>query len=103
MKGDTFQKTIRGSIHMLRKPQMLSFDVSTLDQAAQAGALKVEVIDKESGITYRTTIEHIRAAGFAVNRGYGVQIGLVLTGWTKTSRGQQFSEQPVFNLQGVMK
>jgi len=94
VKGDTFQKSIRGSVHFLRKPPAIAFDVSTINQATEAGAVRVKVIDKESGTVYQATLEHIKEKGFTLNRGYGEQIALILEGWSRTRRGRLPVLQP---------
>ena len=94
VKGDTFQKSIKGSKHMLHKPPAIAFDVSTLDQAERAGAVKVQVIDQETGITYRANLEHIKEKGFTFNRGFGEQIALTMEGWSQTRRGRLPVSQP---------
>ena len=72
---------------MLRKPPAISLDVGSLEQAEQAGAVNVRITNKDSGITYGTTIEHIRLHGFRLDRGYGAQIALVIDSWTQTRHG----------------
>lgn len=94
VKGDTFTKSIRGSVHFLRRPPAIAFDVSTIDQAAEAGAVRVRVVDSETGTVYQTTIDHIREKGFTFNRGFGEQIALTLEGWTRTRRGRLPVLQP---------
>lgn len=79
VQGNTFYKTITGSKHMLHKPPALCFDCSTLTDAVNAGADRVQVTDRETGRTYAAKIATIQENGFAVNRGYGAQIALPLT------------------------
>jgi hypothetical protein len=86
VEGDTFYKTI-ASNHYLKKPPAIAFDVSSLDDAENAGAKRVEVKDRETGLIYQTTIKHIRAKGFKFNRGYGEQVGLSMNGWSKYKSG----------------
>ncbi|MBI3741031.1 MAG: hypothetical protein HY257_04665 [Chloroflexi bacterium] len=50
-------------------------------QAKEQGAQIAEVIDRESGKTYRATIARIWKNGFSVNRGHGAQMALALTEW----------------------
>lgn len=76
--GNVFKKTITGSLHILRIPPALAFDVSSLDDAEKMGADRVEVTDRESGRVYAATIEFIRRNGFTVSRGFGAQIALPL-------------------------
>jgi hypothetical protein len=83
--GDTLYKTIKPE-HFLRRPPAIAFDVSVLDQAIKAGAVKVIVTDS-TGTKYKANIEHIRKAGFYFNRGFGDQVGLLLSGWIRTRKG----------------
>ena len=63
----------------LEKPMLaIAFDISSLDNAENAGADRVDVRDKETGKHYRAKIALIRSAGFPVNRRFGAQIGLPL-------------------------
>ncbi len=80
--GDVFTKTITGSLHMLRQPPALAFDVSTLEDAERAGAVHVQVTDRETGKVYRAPLALVRSAGFPVNRGYGAQWALTLPYWS---------------------
>jgi hypothetical protein len=92
VKGGTFFKSIKSSGY-LRVPPGIAFSVESLAAAEAAGAVRVQVTDKEDGTIYRATIEHIRAAGFPVNRpGYEPQIGLSFEGFTRQRRGD--SVQP---------
>ena len=77
--GRTFCKTITGSKHLLRKPAAIAFDRSTLKDARDAGALAVAVTDRETGKTYKATIDDIETFGFGVFRGFGSQVALALT------------------------
>jgi hypothetical protein len=86
VRGDVFCKTIKPN-HYLKKPPAIAFDICTLDDAEAAGATHVEVTDRESGLVYRASIAHIRAKGFEFDRGWGDQIGLHLSGWTKRQIG----------------
>jgi hypothetical protein len=87
IRGDTFYKSIKGSRHMLRCPPAIALDLAGLNQAEQASALRVVVTDTETGTQYRSTIAHIRQAGFELDRGYGRQLALELTGWIQSTRG----------------
>jgi hypothetical protein len=87
VEGDTFYKFIKGSKHLLRVPPAIAFDVFSLDEAQDAGAIRLQVVDYETGTVYKSTIQHIREQGEEFNRGYGNQIFLVLEGWMKSKRG----------------
>jgi len=76
--GETLYKTIRKGWY-LERPPAIAFDVSSLDDAQNAGADRVDIWDKETGKHYRAKIALIRSAGFPVNRRFGAQIGLPLS------------------------
>lgn len=81
--GAWFTKTIAGSKHLLRVPMAaLAFDLSTLEDAEQAGAVFVAVTDSETGRIFRQRIETIRKHGFDVTRGFGRQIALPLAAYS---------------------
>lgn len=87
VKNGTFCKTIKANGY-LRVPPGIAFSLESLAAAEAAGATRVQVVDKEQETIYRTTIEHIRAVGFPVNRqNFEPQIGLSLEGFTRQRRG----------------
>jgi len=91
VKGDTFYKNIRGSRHMLRKPQAIAFDISTLEDALDAGASKVEVTDLDDGKVYIAHIVDILRDGKRFNRGYGAQIYYLLSRWRHPDAPEQMT------------
>ena len=102
VRGDTFYKTVRGSVHMLRKPRAWAFDWRSLADAERSGARLVEIHDSETGNTYRASVETIRAHGFVFNRGAGRQIALPLDRWAVAHPGEPVAVQPcLFDAQGV--
>lgn len=82
VNGTWFEKSIAGSRHLLRRPEALAFDASTLDDAERAGAESVAVRDVETGTVYRQRISTIRQYGFSITRGFGRQIALPLTAYS---------------------
>lgn len=87
VSGIWFEKTIQGSKHLLRVPMLaLAFDVSTLEDAAAAGATAVAVTDSENGRIYRQRITTILQHGFEVRRGFGRQLALPLTAYSIDGR-----------------
>lgn len=77
-----FQKVMHFSRHLLQKPKpSIALNVDVLDAAEQQGAHSCEIIDAESGEHYRASIAIIRARGFRVDRGMGLQLALPLTDW----------------------
>ena len=59
-----------------------------MSEAEEQGASKIKVKDKLTGITYYSTIEAVRSRGFTFNRGFGNQVGLSLTEWSKNEESQ---------------
>ena len=84
VRGDTFYKTVSGSKHFKRIPAGISNDVSVIDDALNAGASWVEVTDRETGRTYRASIELINEKGIRFNEGFGNQINLLFQYWTES-------------------
>lgn len=92
VQGDTFYKAVRSSVHFLRRPRAIAFDVSTLHDAEAAGARRVEVTDSDTGRVYQLPLSTIWAKGFEFNRGFGDQWGVPLGEWLRP--GEQAVEQP---------
>ncbi len=88
VEHDTFKKNIQGSKHILHTPPAIGFDVYALEQAEQAGAVRVQVYDKETRTTYRATMRQVWELGVKLNRGYGRQIALPLSAWEKRTPGK---------------
>lgn len=82
--GDTFHKRARSSMHMLRRPRAWACDVDSLDQAQAAGAVKVAILDRDTGQTYLATVADFYQYGVRVTRGHGDQLALVLNRWQVT-------------------
>lgn len=87
IQGAELRKSVFGSKHFLRKPPAIAIDKRALDQAERAGAIRVVVIDQETGIRYLAAIAHIRRSGFLIDRGAGEQIALPLTSWIRQRQG----------------
>ena len=86
--GQELRKSLVGSRHFLRKPPAIALDKGALDRAEQAGAVKVRVVDQETGIVYLATIAHLRRAGLDINRGWGAQLALPLESWVRRKPGE---------------
>jgi len=89
--GDVFRKSVRASVHFLHRPRAIAFDISTLYDALDAGAVRVEVLDKESGRVYVAEIDTILREGTRFNRGHGGQIYLLLDRWRHPGDPRQLS------------
>ena len=59
VRGDTLYKTVNSSKHFLKIPPAIAFDISTLEDAERAGAVRVQVKDRDTGTSYKATIKHI--------------------------------------------
>jgi hypothetical protein len=86
VKAGVFSKNISGSKHFVRNfGGGIAIGLAGLDQAEQAGAIYVRVLDRETGITYAATIHHLRQAGKPINfSGFGPQLLLPFSGWTRS-------------------
>lgn len=89
--GQEFVKHVRASAHFLYRPPAIALDRGSLEEARLAGANIVRIIDQESGKVYRALISTIHAKGFPVDRGYGKQIALLLSYWSRED--DQLGEQ----------
>jgi len=82
--ADTWQKTVRGSLHQLRKPKGWAVDVFDLDAAERCGALYVALHDLESLRWHWAAVATIRQKGWPLDRGFGRQVALGLEHWRPT-------------------
>jgi len=80
--GGVFSKTVRASVHFLRRPPAIAFDMVSLREAWEAGARAVDVHDVETGRHYMAGLDVIRRLGFELDRGFGRQVALPLERWT---------------------
>ena len=94
IKDGNFIKRVHSSKHFLRKPPAIAFDIDTLTQAQDLGAIKVKIIDLDTNTIYIASIELIFEKGFVFNRGYGIQIGLTLNYWNTSSPTQPNLSKP---------
>ena len=74
-------KHVKASRHMLRKPPAWAWDKSIIEAALALNIVNVIVYDKESRITYKTSIHNLVKKGFEFERSYGRQTGLALCYW----------------------
>jgi len=81
IRGNTWHKTVRASVHMLRAPEGWAVDLGDLDAAARAGATLLLIEDCESGKQYLASLAVIRRHGIPLDRGFGAQLALPLKRW----------------------
>ncbi len=96
VSGGVFTKTARGSRHMLRSPRGWALDLQSLRDAEGAGAVTVEIVDVESGITYSAPCSRIHLLGFHLNRGHGEQIALLLRYWQQLPPAGSYQQAALF-------
>lgn len=89
--GDVFYKFLQPE-HFLKIPPSIAFDITSLLDATQAGAIYVCIIDKARSREWWAPIDLIWKIGEYMNRGYGDQIRLGLQYWSeKRPKIQQMS------------
>ena len=93
--GGEFVKKVHSTKHFLRTPPAIAFDIDSLNQARNLGATRVKIIDLDTGVIYRVTIEVILKKGFLFNRGHGDQIGLPLNIWSHNRVQQPSLFEPI--------
>jgi len=98
-----FTKKIKGSKHILRKPPAIAFDVCTIEQAKEAGALRVQVTDIETCKVYSASLERVLEKGTFFNRGFGEQVFLPIVYWQLANENEPQAEQlTLFAFSGSM-
>lgn len=73
--------------HMLHKPPALALEVEVVTQLETLNVKALQFTNRETGVIYRAAFPHFLERAFPLNRGFGEQRGLVLTGWTRQARG----------------
>ncbi len=93
--GDEFRKSIRKSGY-LREPPAICIDVKSLKDAEKAGARWVVITNKDDGRIHRATIAKIWREGFELDRGFGLQRGLLLSEWDTTEAPTKPTQTSMF-------
>jgi len=83
IRGEVFRKVISARKHFLHVPEAIANDLDVLATARERGARVCEILDRDTGHTYRASIARIWKKGFPVNRGFGEQIALALAEWNQ--------------------
>lgn len=87
VKKGVLCKQVDGSKHFLRAPRGIAFDLAILQQAQDLGAGRVWVRDRETGVTYTTTLDAFARLGVKVDRGFGLQVCLPFAYWQTQTPG----------------
>ena len=91
VEDGVFRKRLRASVHFLKRPPAIAFDVDSLYDAQDAGATRVEVTDAETGRVYVARIADILRDGRRFNRGFGDQVYYLLTRWRAPDAPEQMA------------
>jgi len=89
VRGDLLYKMIRESVHLLRKPPAIAWDVEALIKAQNMGARNLEVRGLETNQIWSTDMETLWYLGYAIDRGHGEQQILELGHWQVRPWGGQ--------------
>lgn len=94
LAAGTFYKVVQGSKHFLRIPLAIAIDKCIYESLRRKGCTRIEVLDKESGIIYATTLDNFSQYSVKLNRGWGDQLYLVLGRWQTTRQDAENAHQP---------
>ena len=90
LKDSTFSKTISKK-HLLRKPLAICYDTTVLRKAESLGASKLEVKIRDNKEILTIALSEFYNESFHINRGYGEQLGVVMSKWRKKLPVEQLS------------
>jgi len=93
VRDGVLRKTVRRSVHFLRYPRAIAWDLVTLEQAERLGATRCEVADAETGDTYSASLAAFWREGVRLNRGHGDQVALPLDRWAVARPGEAVGQQ----------
>lgn len=93
VRDGVLRKAVRRSVHFLRKPPAIAWDVACLEQAERLGATRTEILDLESGATYAAPLSAFWRDGIRLNRGHGDQVALPLDRWQVFRKGEPVGVQ----------
>lgn len=88
IEGNAFCKRAKASTHMLRYPPAWAWDTSILEKAEETGLDYSIIYDIESQTVYTAKLEYFWTNGIKINRGYGDQIALPISYWSKQSQNE---------------
>ena len=85
VKGDELVQERRASVHMLRNRPFRGWavDRGLLAEATRAGAVRVRIIDTDTGAHYVVDVETLTTEGTPLDYGHGAQIALPIWKWRR--------------------
>lgn len=81
IQGATFRKDIVESLHILRKPSAIAYNLSVLRGLEAQGVTHMLVVT-DQGRFFETTLDAVFKYGMAINRGHGDQLAVPLKHWS---------------------
>lgn len=96
LEDNRFIKSVIGSKHQLRSPAAWAIDAEVFDGDIKPNATEIVVIDKETRIKYRTSVDSFDRLKGELDRGFGRQYFLTLTHWKIESNGNTQLELALF-------
>ncbi len=95
--GRIFKKTIRGSIHLLRKPPAIAIDADAYDKHIAFSHQLLEIYDSETNRLYTSSTEDFNLHRIEFDRGHGKQYALAMNHWHVTDLNPDAPQQLTFN------
>jgi hypothetical protein len=80
-KDGIWTKKVRGSVHMLKRPESWAVDAADLADAIDHGIATIAIVDTETQKRYTVTAWLFDQKGIRINRGHGDQVALPLRYW----------------------
>lgn len=76
LREGIFRKRVQGSKHQLRKPPAYGMDEHIFKKLPKG--TEIRILDIETGLVYKASIDLWSEKGFTQNRGHGLQRFLIL-------------------------
>ena len=95
--GQIFRKTIKGSLHLLRKPPAIAIDATAYEHEISKTHQYIEVFDTDTNNLYISSIENFNKHKGLLDRGHGRQYYLSLCHWQLTDQRPIAARQLVFS------
>lgn len=81
-RGGVLFRHLHGEKSFLKHPPGIAFAVKALKEAARMGAIEVECLDTETGISYKASMRAFYEKGTSIHRaGWSEQICLTINNW----------------------
>lgn len=81
-------KRVRESEHLLRVADAWGVDLKQAEEAREEGVRRIRLDETERGICYSTSPDYLLQHGFRKDFGYGQQVFLPRSQWSRSGAGQ---------------